>query len=168
MPSEYDMLDIFLCGKHNFVAYETLGDWTRYCVGNFISSKITRRTSKSLIQRNTRAYINAVKNNPIDILTHLNYVCKADALEVAKCAADYGTYLELNSKKQHLTDDELAQIVAKTCVRFVIDSDAHSALRVGDTRLVDEQLKRVEIPLDRIDNIQGRLPTFRFTAFKNR
>jgi putative hydrolase len=164
--SDYDDLDVFLCGKHNFVAYETLGDWTRYCVGNFTGNKIFHYTSESLKKRNTLAYINAIKNNPIDILTHINYVCKANALEVAKCAEDYGTYLELNSKKQHLSDDELAEIAVKTSVRFVIDSDAHSASRVGEIRLVEEQLKRIGFPLDRIDNINGRLPSFRFTAFK--
>ena len=87
-------------------------------------------------------------------------------LEVAKCAADYGTYIELNSKKTHLTDDELADIVAKTEARFIVNSDAHAAWRVGDTKRVDEQLARLNFPMDRIDNIDGRLPNFRFAEFK--
>jgi histidinol phosphatase-like PHP family hydrolase len=87
---------------------------------------------------------------------------------VAKAAADYGTYLELNTKKTHFTDEELIEMVEKTSVRFVIDSDAHSAGRVGDTKLVEEQLKRINFPMDRIDNIEGRLPNFRFAEFKKR
>ena len=67
--------------------------------------------------------------------------------------------------RDSLTDEELYK-VAETGVRFVIDSDAHSVDRVGDTRLVEEQLQRVSVPLERIDNIDGRLPTFRFRQFK--
>jgi histidinol phosphatase-like PHP family hydrolase len=85
---------------------------------------------------------------------------------VAKCAADYGTYLELNAKKEHLTDDELAEIVAKTDVRFVIGSDAHSANRVGEIERVKQQLSRLDFPLERIDNIDGRTPSFRLAAYK--
>ncbi len=163
---DYQNFDVFLCGKHNFVSYETLGDWTSYCIGNFLANKVFHHTSERLKNRNTKAYIQAIKNNPIDILTHLNFVCRADALEVAKCAADYGTYIELNSKKQHLTDEELCDIVAKTSARFVIDSDAHSASRVGEIFRVEKQLERINFPLDRIDNISNRTPNFRFREFK--
>ena len=98
----------------------------------------------------------------------LNYRCPAYALEVAKCAADYGTYLELNSKKVHLTDEELCDIAAKTSARFIIDSDAHSIERIGDMKIVEEQLARINFPLDRIDNIDGRKPVFRFAEFKKK
>jgi histidinol phosphatase-like PHP family hydrolase len=98
----------------------------------------------------------------------VGYLCPANAVEVAKCASDYGTYIELNSKKTHFTDDELNDIVAKTPARFIINSDAHSASRVGDTKLVEEQLSRIRFPMDRIDNINGRLPNFRFADFKKR
>ena len=85
--------------------------------------------------------------------------------EVAKAARDYGTYIELNSKKVHLTDEELAR-VADTGVRFIVGSDAHTPDRIGDTKLVDEQLARIGFPRERIDNIDGRKPQFRFRAFK--
>ena len=87
---------------------------------------------------------------------------------MAKCAADYGTYIELNSKKNHLTDEELNDIAVKTSARFIIDSDAHSKDRVGDMRLVEEQLSRLNFPIERIDNVDGRLPDFRFTAYKKK
>ena len=85
---------------------------------------------------------------------------------MAKVAADYGTYIELNSKKTHLSDEEIMDIVAKTSARFIINSDAHSAKRVGEISLVENQLSRLDFPMDRIDNIDGRLPNFRFTEFK--
>ena len=163
---DFENFDIYLCGKHVFIHYDTLKDAFLYGAGNFLLDKLKMKPSKKMIKRNTEAYINTIKNNPIDAVTHLNYQCKADALEVAKCAADYGTYIELNSKKTHLTDEELCDIVAKTSARFIINSDAHSQTRVGDTSRVEAQLARIQFPLDRIDNIEGRYPKFRFAEYK--
>lgn len=59
-------------------------------------------------------------------------------------------------------------MVDKTSVRFIINSDAHSMDRVGDYLLAEEQLKRLNFPLDRIDNIDGRLPNFRLAEYKKR
>ncbi len=163
---DYDDFDIYLCGNHIVIRYDTFRDFCGYGVGNLWNNKFRKMPTKKQIERNTKAYCNAIKKNPIDILTHLNFRCPANVLEVAKCAADYGTYIELNSKKQHLTDEELCDILSKTSARFVIDSDAHSASRVGEIARVEEQLKRVGFDLSRIDNIEGRTPTFRFAAFK--
>lgn len=162
---DYENFDLFVCGKHVFIAYETAKDWWHYFGGNLTVDKFGRKPPKELVERNTRAYIAMIRNNPVDIVSHLCYECPADAKEVAKCAADYGTYIELNSKKVHLSDEELFA-VAETGVRFVVDSDAHSVDRVGDTKLVEEQLARVDFPTERIDNIDGRLPSFRFAEFK--
>ena len=163
---DYENFDIYLCGKHVFVWYDTFADVFRYGATNFFHDKLATKPSEKLIKRNTLAYINAIKNNPLDAVTHLNYLCPANALEVAKCAADYGTYIELNSKKEHLTDEELCEIAAKTDARFIINSDAHSAVRVGEYELVEKQLSRIHFPMERIDNIDGRYPNFRFANFK--
>lgn len=166
LPSDYENFDVFLCGLHICIWYKPFLDAFRFGAKNYSIEKLHLKKSDKLIEMNTSAYINVVKKNPIDILTHVNYLCKCNSLEVAKAAADYGTYLELSAKKPHFTDDELAEIVAKTNARFVVNSDAHSKYRVGDFKLAEEQLKRVGFPLDRIDNIDGRLPNFRFAEFK--
>lgn len=164
---DYDDFDLFIAGKHVCITYQTFGDVRRYFFGNLIQDKLKKgkNAPKKLIEYNTRAYINTIKNNPVDIISHLGYKCPCNAAEVAKCARDYGTYIELNSKKNHLTDEELAA-VCDTGVRFVLNSDAHSAYRVGDIAPAEEQIKRVGVPLERIDNIDGRLPSLRFSAFK--
>ncbi len=162
---DYEKFDLYICGKHVFIWYDTFADMINYGGGNFFADKF-HKASKKLIERNTKAYIQAIKNNPLDAVTHLNYLCLANALEVAKCAADYGTYIELNSKKKHLTDEELTLIADKTSARFIINSDAHTADRVGDKKIVEEQLARINFPLERIDNIDGRTPNFRFAEYK--
>ncbi len=164
-PNMYDNFDIFLAGIHKLVLYKAGSMFSLGFPDLFYATFNKLSVPKSLKDRNTKTFINVIKNNPVDVITHLNFCCFADAVEVAKVASDYGTYLELNSKKVHLTDEELYAVV-KTGVNFVIDSDAHTPNRVGEISLVEETLKRVEVPLDRIKNIDGRLPDFRFKRFK--
>ena len=162
---DYENFAIYLCGHHIYVFYTNMLTRWKYGYGNWLFHE--KKTDKR-VEQNTKAYVNVIKNNPIDAITHLNFICPSNVLEVAKCAADYGTYIELNSKKTHLTDDELCEIVQKTSARFIVNSDAHSADRVGDTVLVEEQLARIGFPMDRIDNIDGKHPNFRFAEFKKR
>ena len=161
----YDDFDLFLAGFHKFVLYKPNTFFSTF-IPNFLYSTFKAKDApKGLVKRNTKAYINVIKNNPVDIITHINFCCFADAVEVAKCAADYGTYLELSSKKTHLTDEEIYALL-KTGVNFVIDSDAHSPSRVGEISLAKRLVERVGVPLDRIKNIDGKLPEFRFMNFK--
>ena len=166
-PKFYDHFDIFLAGIHKFVLYKFGTAFSLFVPNFFCSTFKAKSVPKGLIKQNTKTFINVIKNNPIDAITHLNFCCYADSVEVAKAAADYGTYIELNSKKIHLTDEELYE-VQKTGVNFIISSDAHSPNRVGEISLVQKMLERVNISEDRIANVNGKLPSFRFKAFKER
>lgn len=159
--------DLYLCGIHEVLRYKKFSDFYNIMLKNYMAYKFGRTPSQKVIDITTKAYINAVKNNPLDILTHINYKCYCNLEEVAKCCADYGTYIEINTKKRHVSAEELSRMAA-TGVRFVIDSDAHSADRVGDTKIAEEVLKEVNIPLEQIDNIDGRLPKFRFQEYKEK
>ena len=164
---DYKDFDIFLMGIHRFVKFTHFNDFWKMLVLNSLHTTFRIKPSKSLLRYNTNAYINSIKKYPIDAISHLNFLSFCDVVEVAKAARDYGTYVELNSKKVHLTDEELSK-VCDTGVRFIVDSDAHSVNRIGDTKLVDELIARVGVPLERIDNIDGRTPNFRFREFKKR
>lgn len=166
-PEDFSVFDLYLIGIHVYVHYETLYDGFQFAFSSFVKKGLHIRPSRQLVKDTTQAYLNAVMKNPVDVVTHLNYQCFADAVEVAKCCRDYGTYLEISAKKPHLSDEELAA-VADTGVRFVINSDAHSIDRIGDYHLAEEQILRVGIPLDRIDNIDGRTPQFRLAEYKKR
>lgn len=163
----YDDFDLFLAGIHKFVLYKPHTCFKLF-IPNYVCSTLKKTdVAEWVIKENTKTLVNVIKNNPVDAITHLNYCSYSDAKEVAKAAADYGTYIELNSKKVHLSDDELYE-VEKTGVNFIINSDAHSPNRVGEISLVENMLKRVNIPLNRVKNIDGRLPDFRFKNFKER
>lgn len=163
----YDEFDLFLAGFHKFVLFHP-SMFFKVFTPNMITAYLKKdKPSATLIKNNTKTFINVIKTRPVDVITHLNFFCFTDPVEVAKAAADYGTYLEISSKKTHLSDEEL-YAVSKTGVRFIIDSDAHTVDRVGDTALAEQILSRVGLDLSRIDNIDGRLPKFRFTAFKEK
>ena len=149
--------DIYLCGIHEILKFKRLSDFYHIFMKNYSAYKFASKPSEKVVQNTTKIYIEAIKNNPIDILTHINY----------KCFADYGTYIEINTKKRHVSAEEL-NLMASTGVRFVVDSDAHSADRVGDIKIAEEVLAEADVPLDRIDNIDGRLPKFRFTEYKEK
>ncbi len=165
--SDLPFFDIYLCGIHEVLKYKKLSDMYNIMMTNYAAYKFGKKPSKKVIDNTTKAYINAIKNNPIDILTHINYKCYCNLEEVAKCCADYGTYVEINTKKRHVSAEEL-NLMASTGVKFVIDSDAHSSDRVGDLKIAEEVLKEAEVPLEAIENIDGRLPHFRFAEFKSK
>ncbi|MBQ3235863.1 MAG: PHP domain-containing protein [Clostridia bacterium] len=166
---ERDMehMDIYLAGIHKMIAYDKLKEWVMLFGKNF-TARHFHKPSKSLIKRNTEVYINAIKQNPIDILTHPGFCAFINAYDVARCCEDYGTLFEIDARKKHLEDDEWESVL-KTNVKFVIDSDAHSPEKIGVIGQAEELIKRVGIPTDRIVNIDGKLPKdLRFTSFKRK
>lgn len=164
--SDYEYLDLYLAGIHRFVKCDKFSDYFKLLGANMFANAFRVKPPKSLVRDCTAAYVNAIKNNPIDIVTHVNFCCFADAVEVARCCEDYGTYFEINTKKTHLSDEEWQNVIDKTNVGFVVDSDAHSPDRVGDTLLADELMKRVKFPEKRIFNMYGNVPDLRYTRFK--
>lgn len=164
-PSDYGKLDVVLAGVHKFIMYRSVGDAYKLLLRNMWHDKLKIKATDKLIKYNTECYINAVKNNPIDILTHVGFGCACNAVEVAKACADYGTLFEISTKKNPLTDEEW-QGVIDTGVCFSLDSDAHSVERIGDIELFEELVKRVNFPIERIMNIDGKAPSLRFAEFK--
>lgn len=164
----YDYFDVFLAGIHKFVMYKFKSIFTLSIPDLWHTYLKSKKVPQSVRTVNTKTFINVIKNNPVDVITHLNFCCFADAVEVAKVASDYGTYIELNSKKVHLTDQEISDVLAKTSAQFILSSDAHSPSRVGEIQLALDTIKRLNIPKERIVNIDGKIPSMRFKAFKER
>ena len=64
------------------------------------------------------------------------------------------------------TDPEARAVVHNHSMYCTILACMGEPLRSVHFALAEAQIKRVGLPTDRIDNIDGRLPTFRFAAFK--
>lgn len=153
-PQDYDYLEVLVVGFHK-CAKAPFFHFFNFIIGNVLSD-IFKVFSKKRIQKNTEAYCLAVRKNPIDIISHLNYVCKVDCKKVAQACAETNTYIEINSKRRHFSKEEVLAML-ETDVKFVIDSDAHSCGRVGDVKLALEVAKEYGIPEERIVNLHSEI-----------
>ena len=150
IPEDYKDLDILLCGFHRLVKSTTKREQFGFVIKNILC-EFFHHTSKKQIERNTNAYINAMRKYDIDILTHLNHVCKVDVEKVARVAKETNTLIELNGKRLGMTDEEILTCFKLGC-KFVINSDAHSPKRVGECHLGLEAALRLRIPDSAIVN----------------
>lgn len=160
-----DKLDIYLCGFHKPCFGAKFSDNFKLFANAY--KKYFVRPTKKMIDRNTQAYINAIKSNPIEIITHINYHLKVDTYAVAKVAAEYGTYIELSSRHLQCTDDDIRAML-KTDVGFIVNSDAHKPTNIGVWEAAEAAIKRLDIPRERIVNFGQQKPDFRFKKFKER
>lgn len=143
-PTDFEDFDIILCGFHKFVKSVSKKEKFRFIIKNILCS-IFHHTSKRQIEKNTNAYINAMRKYDIDILTHLNHCCKVDVEKVARVAKETNTLIELNGKRLGMTDKEILKCYELGC-KFVVGSDAHSPSRVGDCHLGLEAALRLRLP----------------------
>lgn len=156
--SDKELLDITVCGYHKLVVPQRASDIFAFFLPNLLRGE-SEKCPKKQIVRNTDAYLKLLENYEIDIVSHINYGIKADAVEVARACKHFGTYVELNGKRISMTDAELSTIASEG-VEFICNSDAHSVDRVGDMSLPMETVKRVGIDYAQIANWE-RLPEFR-------
>ncbi|MDR0880400.1 MAG: PHP domain-containing protein [Clostridioides sp.] len=107
---------------------------------------------------NTRAVVNAMKNNDIFVITHPGDKGEVDIEEVAKEAIQTDTKLEINSSHSFLNIEQL-KIILSTCTysdlvnRFIMGSDAHISRRVGDFNLALENASKAGLDINTIANI---------------
>lgn len=143
--------DILLLGYHYGVTPASLRDGSIFYIMNPMS-KILPLARKSILELNTMAFIKAIKNFPIDFITHPGSKAKVDIKYLAREAAKVGTALEINSKHSQLSVESI-KLAMEEEVDFVVNSDAHSPEDVGE---VSESLRRAEaagLAFDRIKNI---------------
>ena len=150
VPEDMENLDILLCGFHRLVKSTTRREQMKFVFKNILC-EFFHHTSKRQREKNTNAYINAMRKYDIDILTHLNHACKVDVEKVARVAKETNTLIELNGKRLGMSDKEILKCYEIGC-KFVVNSDAHSPKRVGDCHLGLEAALRLRIPDSAIVN----------------
>lgn len=136
-------LDICLMGFHK------AGSGNLWHLLNFVLWKTL--FGKHQVKSNTIAYINAINNNKIDIVTHLQQYIKVDCKAVAEAAARRGTLIEINNRHLQWTEQDIKGMLETDC-KFVIDSDAHRKNAVGEFSIALDFVKKYNIPLERIVN----------------
>lgn len=117
-----------------------------------ILSKFSNHFYEKAKTINTKAMVNAMKNNKINMITHPGAKGPIDVAEVAKIAAETGTMLEINNSHGHLTVEEL-EIAAQYPVIFVINSDAHKIENIGNVSNSIQRVQSAGVDFGRIFNI---------------
>lgn len=102
---------------------------------------------------NTRAVINAMKNNNIFVITHPGDKGDIYIEEVAKIAKETNTRLEINSSHKFLNAEQLRSI-KHIGNSFIVGSDAHISQNVGNFELALNTIKEAKIDLSLIENIK--------------
>jgi len=152
--------DIVLFGIHIAVLY-SIRAFLFFFLPNMFW-KLIHWTPAGRKRKNTKAVINAIENNRIDVWTHPNRYFRLNVVEVAKACAERGTLVELNSKKISFRPIDFERMV-RVGAKFIINSDAHRPNRIGETTRVEEFLKNCDYNEDDIINLRKT-----FTEYKKK
>jgi len=144
-------MDILLMGYHYGAMPMTLSDAFGLYGLNPLSRvfKIREEKAKEL---NTKAYLKALDNYKIDIITHPGSKAKIDIVEVAKKAGRLGTALEISSKHGELSVESL-KLIKDIDVSYYINSDAHRPEDVGSVDAGIQKAIDAKVDFKRIKNI---------------
>ena len=102
---------------------------------------------------NTRALINAMRNNDIFVLTHPGDKGDVDIIEVAKAAQETKTYMEINSHHKNLSIEQLT-LIKNIDVEYILGSDSHLPNHVGDFTNALERAISAGVDIDKIVNVR--------------
>ena len=114
---------------------------------------------KKMIEKNTDAYIKAIKKYKIDLITHPQDYIKVNLKRLAEACVENNCYLELNNRHNKVKKDEILEIL-DTGVKFLISTDAHSIKTINSFERAQKLIEESGIPLERVANI-GALPDFK-------
>ena len=146
LPRSYEeSFDQLIFGYHKFVGVKN--------PKTFFSFYLPKSENEKAVERNTNAYIKAIEQYNIDIISHPGYGLPIDKEKVAQAAAANGTALEINAKHPEFTSEEIEKCLAAG-VMFSVNSDAHSTDRIGDIENAMKKVYEAKIPASRIMGAQ--------------
>ena len=110
------------------------------------------KNTQEQTEKNTDAYINAIRRNKVAFISHPNTYIKVNAKRLAEACVETNTLIEINTRHFNFTDEQMREML-ETPVKFIVSSDSHRAERIGYVDHALEMIKKYNIPLDRIVNI---------------
>ncbi len=143
-------MDIVLAGHHLLIRGKTLSDSWKLSMRNLVARHSGLAARRARVD-NTKALVEAIKVNRIDVVTHPGLRVPIDTEELARECANVGTALEINAKHAHL-DVEFIKVAAREGASFCINSDAHSPREVGEFGRALEIATRAGLDANRIIN----------------
>lgn len=135
------LVDILIIGYHKFIKTD------------FVNYFGKQKKTKSAINKATNAYLNAIEKYPVTIISHLDSILKTDLYKIGKACAEKGVMIEINNRHCKWTENQVNDLIASDCM-FVVSSDAHCRDDVGNVSRAFRIVKKYNIPLNSIANIQ--------------
>ncbi|HWI52890.1 MAG TPA: hypothetical protein VNT01_12200, partial [Symbiobacteriaceae bacterium] len=146
-------LDIVLAGLHPGILPRSGRDWVTLTGGNWYAKVNPGYRSRARIA-NTRAVVEAVLRNDIDVVTHPGYHLDIDTVELARVCAMRNTAMEINARHHEMTV-EFCRLAAREGVKFVINSDAHKPADVGNVARGLAVARAAGLGPEQILNLEG-------------
>lgn len=149
---ELQFFDYMLAGYH----YGIFGENKIKATGLHSVNWLNQHTGLSLKwvkNFNTEMTVKAIYENSITILTHPGDKGEFYIPDIAQACAQRGTLMEISTWHKCLTVEDIKE-AAKTDVKFVISSDAHSPQRIGDCQGGVERALEAGLDLERIVNLE--------------
>ncbi len=154
LPKKYaDLIDIKIVGMHRALF---INPFTYF---SFVFKNVRDKSGK-YIEKNTDMYIKALEKYKFNFISHPQEYVKVNLKRLAIYCAEHNVYLELNTRHFRYTREEIEMLINETKVKFIINSDAHSALAIGHVENSINKVKEFNIPIDRIVNLD-KIPDFK-------
>ncbi|NLL82175.1 MAG: PHP domain-containing protein [Tissierellia bacterium] len=147
----FKYIDILLMGYHYGATPKSIKDAYSLYILNFIS-KLMSFTRERAIEVYTKAYLKALDNYSIDIISHPGSKAKIDIVEIAKKCSKVGTALEISSKHDELSVESLLKIKDLE-IDYYINSDAHKPEDVGNLENGIKRARIADIDFSKVKNI---------------
>jgi putative hydrolase len=144
-------LDQVLAGFHLTIFPKYPGEGVKYAAQSALG-KLSPHWRQQARNDNTKAVIEAVYHNEIDIITHPGLKISIDTPELARACAKTHTALEINSKHGAETI-AFIKAAAYEGVQFAIGSDAHQPQQVGQLQPGVQAAQAAGLRADQIINV---------------
>ena len=135
------MIDMLVVGYHKMIKTDFAGYF----------GKVEK--TKEAKDRCTRAFLNAIRRYPINIISHLDSILTTDLYEIGVACRDKGTLIEINNRHTKWNQDQIDELLASGCL-FVLSSDARNREDVGVVDKAFEIVTKYDIPSEYIVNVE--------------
>ncbi|HAE62591.1 MAG TPA: histidinol-phosphatase [Eubacteriaceae bacterium] len=133
---QLELFDVINAGFHYGIKPKKAKDFFSLYLLNFLGKLLPFLKAKARAA-NTKALVNAMDKNDLNMITHPGAKVPVDMDKVARKAQDKNVILEINAHHLHLDESDLKKAM-KYDVKFAINSDAHQSEHVG---MVEEGIK---------------------------
>ena len=147
MPEDMKKYFDYILAGYHFGAKPTSLKSLLHHIDNFITKGLFSK------KYNTRAIVNAMKNNDLLYITHPGDKGRVDIDEIARVAEETSTGLEINGHHNRLSADMIRKIKDRD-IKFYIGSDAHDPENIGNFEKALAIAKEAQLDLRRIVNIK--------------